>query len=270
MKRELLYFAHANGFPGGSYKALLSHFEKRYRVRAVDRIGHNEKYPINDNWSNLADELIAGIESAADSPVIGVGHSLGSILTFMAAYKRPELFKCVIMLDPVFFLGWFGLVFKFMKITGLSDNFTPAGKSSGRKRIWRDMVDVTGYFNSRELFRAFDPESLEYYIKCGGRKCDQGGYTLHYEVQKEVKIFQTMPDNISSYKKKLKVPGAIIYGEKSNAVHKRSLRRFTARHDFNLRTSPGGHLFPLEQPEEAAVAIYSEINLLLNKSAIKK
>jgi len=262
MKREIIHFAHANGFPGGSYNQLLSHFADEYDIIAVDRLGHDEKFPVNNNWSNLADELIANIESKADSPVIGIGHSLGSIVTFIAAHKMPDLFKCIIMLDPPFFWGYAGVLFYLLKVSGLADKFTPAGKSKWRRSSWKDMDDVNSYFQSKDLFRAFDPKSLEYYIKHGVKECD-GGFFLRYEVHREVKIFQTMPDNISSYKKKLKVPGSIIYGEKSHAVHQRSLRKFSDKHNFDICTSPGGHLFPFEKPDAAAAIILQQINLLL-------
>ena len=269
MKKEIIHFAHANGFPGGSYNALLSHFINDYRVIAIDRLGHNEKFPVNNNWTNLAEELINNIEEKADKQVIGIGHSLGSLVTFIAAHKRPDLFKCVIMLDPPFFWGYAGRIFYLLKSTGMADRFTPAGKSRTRRSFWSDMEDVNSYFNSRELFRAFDPRSLEYYIKHGVREC-QGGFSLHYEVHKEVKIFQTMPDNISSYKHKLGIPGSIIYGETSHAVHKRSLRKFIERHGFNICTSPGGHLFPFEKPDDCAEIIHREIDLLLKVKSLTK
>ena len=269
MKKEIIHFAHANGFPGGSYNALLSHFVDDFRVIAIDRLGHDDNYPVNNNWSNLADELIFNIELKADMPVIGIGHSLGSIVTFIAANKRPDLFRCVIMLDPPFFWGYAGRIFYLMKITGLADRFTPANKSSKRRNYWKDMDDVKSYFHSRELFRAFDPQSLEYYIKHGVKKSGEG-FSLHYDVRKEVEIFQTMPDNISSYKKKPGVPGSIIYGETSHAVHKRSLRKFVERHGFNLCSSPGGHLFPLEKPEPAAEIILREINLMIKPARAVK
>jgi pimeloyl-ACP methyl ester carboxylesterase len=266
MKKDIIHFAHANGFPGGSYSRLLSHFTSDFDVIAVDRIGHNENFPVNNNWSNLADELIYNIELKADVPVIGVGHSLGSILTFMAAHKRPDLFKCVIMLDPPFFWGYAGRVFYLLKMTGIADRFTPADKSRKRRRFWKDMDEVKQYFYSRELFRSFDPQSLEYYIKHGVKECE-GGFSLHYDVHREVKIFQTMPDNISSYKRVRGVSGSIIYGETSHAVHKRSLLKFIERHSFNLTTSPGGHLFPFEKPDEAAEIIFREIEFFLSGAA---
>lgn len=260
--KEILHFAHANGFPGESYRVLLECLSADYKIIAVDKLGHSIDYPVNNNWSNLADELIAHILNKAGRPVIGAGHSLGSIVTFIAAHKRPELFRAVIMLDPPFFWGSAGLIFRLMKCTGIADRFTPAKQSSGRKRHWPDMETARAYFHSKSLFRAFDPESLEDYIRCGTIE-DSSGVSLAYDVETEVKIFQTMPDNISMYNKIRRVPGCIIYGENSHAVHMKSLFKFTERHGFTLRTSPGGHLFPLEKPRVAAGVMKGELNKLI-------
>lgn len=260
--KEILHFAHANGFPGKSYRVLLDCFSASYRIIAVDKLGHSVDYPVNNNWSNLADELIYHVMQTADRPVIGAGHSLGSIVTFMAAHKRPDLFRAVIMLDPPFFWGSAGLIFRLMKFTGIADRFTPALQSAGRKRLWPDMETAHEYFHSKSLFRAFDPQSLEDYISCGTVE-GPAGISLAYDVETEVRIFQTMPDNISVYDKIRGVPGSIIYGEKSHAVRMRSLKKFTERHGFTLKTSPGGHLFPLEKPLEAAEIMQNELDYLL-------
>lgn len=269
MKKEILHFAHANGFPGGSYNKLLEHFNDEYKVIAIDRLGHNPKYPVNNNWTNLADELISFLEKNSDSPVIGAGHSLGSLVTFIAAYKRPELFKAVIMLDPPFVTGAWGLVFRFLKFTGIADRITPAGQSSGRRSVWTDMREAEAYFMSKKLFQQFDPASLSNYMEYGIKPCSEG-LCLSYDVSTEVKIFQTMPDNIGSYNKPLGIPGSLIYGETSHAVHIPTLKKFTALHGFNLCTSPGGHLFPLEKPDEAAAVLKSELNRILKKQPSEK
>lgn len=268
MRKEIIHFAHANGFPGGSYNKLLDHFRVSCKVLAIDRLGHNPLYPVNNNWTNLADELIDFLENNADSPVIGAGHSLGSLVTFIAAYKRPDLFKAIIMLDPPFVTGVWGLVFRIMKFTGLADRITPAGQSSGRRSVWSDMREAEAYFMSKRLFREFDPASLSNYMKHGIKPCDEG-LCLSYDVPTEVKIFQTMPDNIGSYRKPLGIPGALIYGDTSNAVHLPTLKKFTSLHGFNLCTSPGGHLFPLEKPVEAAAVIKRELDRIMKLSAEK-
>ncbi len=266
MKRETLHFAHANGFPGGSYNKLLGHFRDEYRVIAIEKLGHNPRHPVNNNWTNLADELIEFIEKESDSPVIGAGHSLGSLVTFIAAYKRPEIFKSIIMLDPPFVTGIWGVIFRFLKFTGLADRITPAGQSSGRRSVWSNMREAELYFMSKRLFQQFDSHSLSDYMKHGIEPCDEG-FCLSYDVPTEVKIFQTMPDNMGSYRKPLGIPGALIYGDTSHAVHLPTLKKFTSLHKFSLCTSTGGHLFPLEKPDEAAAVIKRELELIALKSA---
>lgn len=264
MKKDILHFAHANGFPGGSYNKLLSNFRDNYKVIAIDRLGHNPEYPVNNNWTNLADELIHFLESYADSPVIGAGHSLGSLVTFIAAYKKPGLFKSIIMLDPPFVTGVWGLVFRFLKFTGIADRITPAGQSSGRRSVWSDMREAESYFMSKKLFQQFDRISLNDYMKHGIVPCDDG-LCLSYDVSTEVNIFQTMPDNMGSYSRPIGIPGSLIYGETSHAVHLPTLKKFTALHGFNLSTSTGGHLFPLEKPDEAAAVIKRELHRILTE-----
>lgn len=268
MKRETLHFAHANGFPAGSYNRLLDCLRGEYKVIAIDRLGHNPLYPANNNWTNLADELISFIEGNADRPVIGAGHSLGSLVTFIAAYKRPELFKALIMLDPPFVTGAWGLVFRFLKFTGLADRITPAGKSSGRRSAWRNMREAEAYFMSKKLFREFDPASLKDYMKHGIEPCGKE-LCLSYDVSTEVEIFRTMPDNIGSYKRPTGIPGTLIYGDASDAVHLPALKRFTSLHCFNLCTAPGGHLFPLEKPLEAAAVIKRELGRMMGPTSEK-
>ena len=62
MKKDTIHFAHANGFPGGTYKRMLEPLKEKYNIIAMDRLGHNPLYPVNNNWTNLADELIANIK----------------------------------------------------------------------------------------------------------------------------------------------------------------------------------------------------------------
>ncbi|NQT72889.1 MAG: alpha/beta hydrolase [Chloroflexi bacterium] len=88
-QREVLHFAHANGFPSGTYGKLLRILENEYDVIAIEKFGHDPRYPVDENWSNLVKELINFIESNSSEPIIGVGHSMGGVLTFLAAYQRP-------------------------------------------------------------------------------------------------------------------------------------------------------------------------------------
>ena len=67
MEKEIIQFSHANGFPGSTYASLFSHLKDEFTIRYIDTLGHNPKYPVTNNWSLLANELIDAIESASST-----------------------------------------------------------------------------------------------------------------------------------------------------------------------------------------------------------
>ncbi len=58
-QRPRLVFAHANGFPGLSYRSLLNPLAETFDLHPLDRLGHHPDYPVNHNWGNLVDELLS-------------------------------------------------------------------------------------------------------------------------------------------------------------------------------------------------------------------
>ncbi|MCQ9372371.1 hypothetical protein NQ024_14200, partial [Corynebacterium sp. 35RC1] len=53
-----LVFSHANSFPAGTYRVLFGHLRERgFEVNAVDRFGHDERYPVTSNWPSLVQQL---------------------------------------------------------------------------------------------------------------------------------------------------------------------------------------------------------------------
>jgi pimeloyl-ACP methyl ester carboxylesterase len=65
----------------------------------LDRVGHSNEFPVTENWHYLVEEVIASVQANASTPVIALGHSLGGVLSLLAAIEKPALFKAVIMLD---------------------------------------------------------------------------------------------------------------------------------------------------------------------------
>ena len=91
-----IVFSHANGFPAGTYRKLFQHWrDAGYAVHAVEKYGHDPRFPVTSNWPYLRNELIELIERVGTEPVYLVGHSLGGYLSLLAALKRPELVRGV-------------------------------------------------------------------------------------------------------------------------------------------------------------------------------
>ncbi|MGL6033665.1 MAG: alpha/beta fold hydrolase, partial [Acinetobacter johnsonii] len=96
MSKPALHFTHANGIPSGSYQKFFQFLNKDFDVKAIPMIGLDPHYPVEYRWEALVDQVISDIEQQFPrQQVIGLGHSFGSLLTLMAAYKKPQLFSQV-------------------------------------------------------------------------------------------------------------------------------------------------------------------------------
>mgnify|MGYP001545593985 CR=1 FL=1 len=62
------------------------------------------------HWNIFADDLKTLIDQTMSPPIVGIGHSLGAVTTYMAAATYPRLFSAIILIDPPIFSGrmlWF-------------------------------------------------------------------------------------------------------------------------------------------------------------------
>ena len=249
-ERTSLAFAPANGFPGGSYRRFLEPLHAHYDVRVVSRLGHrSEQYPVDAGWQGLSREL-EDILAPLPRPLAGVGHSLGGVLMFMVASRRPDWFRSVVMLEPPLINGPAGLGFNLLRRLGQADRIPPAGRSRGRRDYWPDRDEARAYFQRRGLFQRFHPDCLEDYMDAG-LEPHGDGLRLAFRPEVEVAIFRTTPVNISRYPR-LPMPGAVVNAEESvDAFHKAG-RRHARRQRMHHEVWPGGHLFPLERPDDSA------------------
>jgi pimeloyl-ACP methyl ester carboxylesterase len=223
----------------------------RFEIRYVNTIGHDPRYPVTDNWPHLVEELIEQVEGHGE-PVLGVGHSLGGHLTVLAALKRPELFRAIVLLDSPVLGGWRGVLFNFVKRSGLADYVTPAGVTRGRRAAWASSDDAYAHFRDKPAFRDFDPECLRDYVTLGVRPCAEG-VCLAFDPEVEYRIYRAFPHGLAKELPLLRVRGGLIYGRESADVRQFGLSA-THRHFRAVRVE-GGHLFPFEHPQAAARAI---------------
>ena len=261
--RELIHFAHGNGFPALCYKQMLDCLEKEFDYCYIDRIGHDPLFPVTENWHNLILEVIASIKQQADRPVIAVGHSLGGVLSLLAAIEQPQLFKAVIMLDSPLIGTFKSSMVRLAKALGVIDRITPAYRTRGRRMYWKDHDQLMIYLKTRDLFKTFSNECLNDYINYG-LEFKEDGYYLRFDRHIEYLIYRTIPHVIPNYKGKLVVPAALIYGDKSTVVGKMDVRYMKKYFKITSCKTKGTHLFPMEHPRVIAKQIkniVSSINL---------
>jgi pimeloyl-ACP methyl ester carboxylesterase len=258
MANDILHFSHANGFPSPCYRVMFDALKPHFDVGYIDQLGHDPAYPVTDNWPHLAQQLIDYVEKTYHQPVIAVGHSLGGVLSYMAAKQRPDLFKAFVMLDAPVLGPLESFVVAMAKRFNWVDRITPAGRTIGRRTQWSDRSSAEEYFRGKNLFRATDPRCLQDYVLHGTREAADG-VELSFDADTEIAIFRTLPHVASGQNPAATVPGGLIYGRQSNVIRPFQLRWMKKKAALRIRGIEGTHLFPFECPEETAQQI---VNML--------
>ncbi|HVL77189.1 MAG TPA: alpha/beta hydrolase [Noviherbaspirillum sp.] len=265
MKRITIHFSHANSYPAGTYTVLFEQMKKHYDVHALDMHAHNPAYPVTNGWSWLERELADELHKRYREPVVLVGHSLGGMLSLMAAKARPELVRAVVLLDSPVVAGWRAAIWGAIKPLKLADRFSPARLSERRRNVWPDAEAAWRHFASKDVFARWDRRVLRDYLKHGLVPHPEG-VTLRFSRETETAIYRSLPHHLGKLaSRSYPVPVGFIGGHDSVECRQAGLaatRRLVGRHFMQV---PGGHLFPMEAPAETAKAVHKMIHSLLNK-----
>jgi pimeloyl-ACP methyl ester carboxylesterase len=269
MTKPLLHFCHGNSFPSGTYRQLLDALGAHYEVRMTDMVGHDPRYPVDDNWSNLVDELIADIERGG-RPAILVGHSLGGMLSTMAAARRPNLARCVVMLDSPVVAGWRALAWRLVKLLGKGSRFSPARFSERRRKVWPDRAAARAHFLSKDIFAAWAPGVIDDYLDVG-LKPHPEGVQLRFDRAVETAIYNSLPHHLGELiANDFPVPVGFIGATRSEELRQAGLSSTRKLVGDNFLMTEGSHLYPMEHPARAAQLTHEMIVRLLGANLAKR
>ena len=258
MPKNIIHFAHANGFPAKTYNKLFSFLEDDFEIGYLERHAHNPKFPVTDDWKFLAEELGEEIEKRYAEKIIGVGHSLGGILHFLVAVERPELYRQIVLLDAPLISRLSGAGVKLLKKTNLMEKFSPARVTRFRRNFWKSKDEAFEHFRQKEKFRAFDTDVLHDYVEHGTVEGEKG-VKLLFAPKIEAEIYRTLPHNFAKYRGKLKIPASYIGGTNSREAELARLGFMQKNFPFEFDFLEGSHLFPLETPQLTAEIIKKAI-----------
>lgn len=249
-----IVFAHANGFPAGVYRLLFEAWRAHgYAVHAIERLGHDAAYPVTSNWPRLREQLIDFIDQEIGTPAWLVGHSLGGMLSVLAACKRPELARGVVLLDAPVIAGWRAHSLQVAKAAGLIRRISPGRVSRTRRQTWPTLAAVREHFAKKNAFARWDPRVLEDYVKRGFVR--RGGQVvLAFDRAIETQIYNTLPHHMARVLRRhpLRCPLAFVGGTQSVEARQAGMaatRRLAG--DLFVWTE-GSHLFPMEHPDTTA------------------
>ena len=266
----LIVFSHANSFPAGTYGVLFRSLRARgYTVRALEKLGHDPRYPVTNNWPHLVEQLAEFVrtENAVHgSTALLVGHSLGGIVSLMTAARHPELARGVVMLDSPVLGGWRARALGLAKRSGLIGSVSPSAVSHKRRQHWASAQDALAHFQRKSSFARWDPQVLRDYIDHGTHD-EAGQRTLSFDRRVESAIYNTLPHNLDRLLRShpLGCPVAFIGGTESKEMKQVGMHMTRKLARDRIALLPGTHLFPMESPLATAAAIDHAIAAFPNK-----
>jgi pimeloyl-ACP methyl ester carboxylesterase len=257
-----LHFLHANGYPPECYKPLLEHLQKQYRVFGMklrplwDDANMDE---LND-WHPLSDDLLRFLSDCEPGPVIGVGHSIGGIVTLRAALRDPKRFRALVLLDPVLFAPSFLAMWNFIRVIGLGERTHPfISTAKKRRREFDDPETIFRSYRAKPIFRYMSDESLRAYAAGIAKPKADGGCELAYTPEWEAHIYLTGLRDFDLWRDfpKLEVPTLILRGAETDTFLEKAARLVKRKNPkIQIQTlEKATHILPLERPQEAAEKI---------------
>jgi len=252
-----LHFLHANGYPPECYQPLLDLLGTQYAVSAMKLRPLWDDAKIEDikNWQPFSDDLLRFLSTGGLAPAIGVGHSIGGIVTLRAALRDPDKFRALILLDPVLFMPSRLIAWNIARVTGLGDKMHPliAGAKK-RRRTFDNLESIFRGYRSRNIFRYMSDENLRIYIAGITKQKPDGGYELVFSPEWESHIYLTGLQDFDIWRDlpKLKVPTLIIRGVETDTFLPKAANLVKQKQPkVKIETlERSTHILPLEHPQE--------------------
>ncbi|MBI5352623.1 MAG: alpha/beta hydrolase [Chloroflexi bacterium] len=252
-----LHFLHANGYPPECYKPLLELLHTQFHVFGMKLRPLWDDAKIEDvkNWLPFSDDLLRLLTTGGLAPAIGVGHSIGGIVTLRAALRDPGKFSALVLLDPVLFMPSRLIAWNIARVTGLGQKMHPLIAGAKKRRRTFDNLEIIfrGY-RSRNIFRFMSDENLRIYIEGITKQKTDGGYELVYSPEWESHIYLTGLQDFDIWRElpKLQVPTLIIQGAETDTFLPNAANLVKQKQPkVKIETlDKSTHILPLEHPQE--------------------
>ncbi len=258
-----IIFSHAKRFTDSTYRLMLDDLRQRgFQVDAVEKFGHDPKYPVTNNWPHLVEQLadFAREKQGDGQPAFLVGHSLGGILSLMCAARHPELARGVVLIDSPVIGGWRATTLGLAKRTPLIGSLSPGRISQKRRNHWPSLEAALDNFQHKKSFAHWDPQVLRDYIEHGTHE-EGGQRVLSFDRDIETAIYNSLPHKLDSLlkRKPLKCPAAFIGGTHSAEMRQAGTDLTHKVVKGRVMMLDGSHLFPMEKPLATAAAIEASL-----------
>lgn len=249
-------FAHANGFPPGSYTALLRALKPQLDVQSLEHrpLWSDDSAPTFLPWQVYARDLLDRIEESGSESLWLVGHSMGATSAILAACQQPLRFRGIVALDPVLISNkaWFWS----RLMTRLKPDVMPMVKRAlARPHQFASHQVAFEFYRGKRVFQHVSDDVLMDYVRAGHVLEEGEQVRLRYSGEWEACVYRSVP-RMAAALAGLECPMLIVAGDRSEVLSARTLEWVRGLNpNIQSVTLNGGHLLPLESPQASADAV---------------
>jgi len=264
-----IHFLHGTGFSAMTLAPMAASLPKDWELWFTDVPGHGRSSQPNHrmpDWQNMADTVAKSIIMQAQSKqlqnrqtsqstqaFIGVGHSMGGVLTLLAAAKHPRLFKRIILLDPVLFNTEIIIAQHLMRSTGAWKKSALVRSVCRRTFSWPTKKAMLTELKGKQLYRQWHPDALSAFAYYGTHTDSDDNIALSCSPKWEGSIFGSYPKGLWKAVRKINIPVDILVAEKSYSfIPKAAKKAVRINNNIQWHTFGRRHCFPMEEPEATA------------------
>ena len=239
---------HATGFLARVYQPIALALRSIGHVHAYDQLGHGDSEPPKleeISWYRTADDLEAFLVAMGLKNVRAFGHSAGGTAIAAVAARRPDLIARAMLVEPV-------IVDPADPRERPNDLFERTMK---RKPAFDSLEAMYTNFANKLPYSAWRPDVLRIYCEHASRAAADGTRVLKCAPEVEARLYQTAGDfDGLSCILASSVPTLVVFGERSDSPGLEFAKRVVhdAPHRQVVVVPGGGHLVPMEQPDEIA------------------
>ena len=215
-QKQPVLLSHATGFHGRVFDPVAEHLHASHHCYSFDYRGHGDSGLPQDwkaNWNGYGDDalaiarVIAATQTAA-GPIIGAGHSMGGAALVMAALRAPELFRALVLYEPI--------IFPPQVRVGITNTGVPSPLADGARRrrsTFASFDEAIANYSSKPPLNVMRSDALRAYVMHGFRaqhdgisiKCSPEHEARTYEMGAIHETWNDLP--------KLRVPVWLVSGE---------------------------------------------------------
>ena len=183
-----MVFAHATGFHGRVFDAVIEHFPQAH-VLSLELHGHGRSGggPV-EHWLDVAAEVKSVLEAFDVSGAIGTGHSMGAHILLQVAADNPHVFERLTLFDPVVVEP------EWYESGALSFDTSEPHPTIKRRRDFASADAMFDRFKDRDPYSLYQPGVLRDYCEYGLLP-DGDAFTLACTPEVEASVYGSSRSN---------------------------------------------------------------------------